>query len=1760
MLFSEFDNIIRNNPQHTAIVHGHRTTSYGDLQQFQKKMELVFAQGTTPCGPVALAVNDPVCLVAAMTSLMRMGIQVRPFYHFNDDYIRCAIEASGLDTVVTDGDLVIAQVKSVKVNMNSSMFTVSGKIESRTTITNVFDDAALVVTQLFIDPESGSREVAIALPEIETFCEALRGRLSITPSAAAGMFETNDPIAVVNYVLPFILSGSRITFYSPEETSQDYYGRLVTHSITHVVVNSGVLRGLVDAPFFDSKENAAIKWVLQPHDFNGHLSKGDNDRLQHIFPALSGVAIVFPILNSGLPQCIRISTRDNNSFSNNIIGKSIASGQLVILDNRLKPVPPDVVGSLYVRQHMGGNGKDRQRFVAVQSPAGGEIFLYKTNHRARYSSDKTVEIVEFNPAEVVVDGQIAGIGYLNRVLAEANAGRDVKVLVKANAEKTTLVCFFAHHHTDVAGEAFRQRLASVVPAAWRARMQFVALPALPTTSTGDVDINKLLCIDLVDAVVEHIADALKAVGLETFSVFKKVSGNGRSEHSMAARESVDTTLPVGNGAHRSEWPIKEDNPAILRGENLGIPVKDRMSLGALLVRTAEQYPDKGITFVNKKNEEEFLSYATLLEESLIISNGLQKNRILPGDNVILQVKDTRNFFTIFWGCILRGVAPLAIGPIAVGSKSNALATRLHQAWNILNRPAILSDGLLREPLAEMETSFATGALRIIDMSALDGDQACGAHESSIEDNAFLLLTSGSTGIPKCIPVKHKAAFAHIFGVKKHIDADASDVIVNILPIDHITPLLTMHVRGVVTGAQQVHLATELFIEDPLTWFDTLERYKGTHTFSPNFAYKLTLDKLQTIADRHWDLSSVRYFKNGGELVHYNIADKFFQHVAPFGATKEKFQPAYGMTEAAGAVTLTKTFANDQVYHMKSGTMGADPVRCAARRTNEMTFMAVGGPLPEVTIRIVDEKDRLCSIGEVGRIQIMGTAVTSGYLNNDVANATLFADGWLSTGDLGFIKENSLVVTGREKDLVIINGVNYYCYELEESLSDVAGIASNAVAICAVPDSENGTESFAVFFAAQNDPIYALGDVVENIRATLRTAFGMEPACVVSLSMAEFPRTDSGKIGRLQLRNQLLNGDFDAHLWMQEMMASDTLTEHCVVYYETNREIDADDLLAALPQLKNKLYIEQLPQLPRRNGGVDVASLYTRKRSIRPVSVDAPATRVERQLVKIWETVLGKANIGVNDNFFDLGGSSLKAIQIISRIQHELHADIGLKDILNGPTPTSLALAINESYHKVFESICPVASQNYFDVSNAQKRLWILSEQEEDHVAYNMFMGYDLKGVLDASALDRAFERIILRHESLRTTFPSVQGEPKQRIHGDGLGFVVTHIDLRGDHDRDRVAYTLAEQEMMSPFDLRNGPLLRAKLLRLEDERHILLFNMHHIISDGWSLKVLFNEVVAAYNAIAQGSTDELPALAIHYKDFSAWHNGLLSSAVVSVHKQYWAEKLNQKTLHLALPTDVPRNTFRTYSGNTKSFALNEQLSASVKDFCTKQNSTLFNYLQAIVKVLLSKYSDQVEISIGTPVASRDHRDLENQIGFYVNYMVLLDDVDDNLKFSDFLSQVKRTTMEAHTHHLYPYDLLVEDMEPYVEAGRNPLYDVMVVMETDEIVLGTPAANRDAFHALTVSDYKVAYPVSKLDITFFFRVDCEITIDIEYRTDLFFESSIDKMAEDFAVLVRTSVDQPRIAVKKLKRELFSSTQLDEHARFEESIAMAISDDF
>jgi len=618
---------------------------------------------------------------------------------------------------------------------------------------------------------------------------------------------------------------------------------------------------------------------------------------------------------------------------------------------------------------------------------------------------------------------------------------------------------------------------------------------------------------------------------------------------------------------------------------------------------------------------------------------------------------------------------------------------------------------------------------------------------------------------------------------------------------------------------------------------------------------------------------------------------------------------------------------------------------------------------------------------------------------------------------------------------------------------------------------------------------------------------------------------------------VLREDIPGHPWMAAYVLphNPALTSHVLQEFLKER----------LPDYMVPTSFVMVRAFPLTPGGkVDRRALPAPERGGQGDSYVPPSTPTEEIVAGIWKEVLGVEKTGIYDNFLEIGGHSLNATQVVSRVCRVFPVDLPLRAVFDYPTLRELSARIDSELHSTqLDTIPPVEPEkrdNTAPLSWAQERLWFLNELVPGNPFYNIPMAFRIEGILDIAVLERAFTELTIRHESLRTSFISRRGEPVQVI-GESSGFTVNTVDLS--HISTEILESelkrLSRQEALRTFDLASDPLIRVLLLTSGEKEHVLLLTMHHIVSDGWSMGVLIKEIVTLYEAFLDNHPSPLPPLPVQYADFALWQRRWISGKLLDMQMAYWKNRLAGAPSLLPLPCDRPRPPVQSFRGGTRSRTIDPELAWRLRALSDHSRTTLFMTLLSGFAVLMNRYSGEDDILIGSPVANRNHRETENMIGFFVNTLVLRHDFSVDRTFAELLLETRRTCIEAYTHQDIPFEKIVDELSPERSMDRQPLVQVVFALQN--------APMPEAGHSgLSVSAITEEGATVRFDLeAYLWEGPSGIDCTFMYSTDLFDSATIDRMLEHYLILLERVAEDP----KQMLGEL-SLLSPEEHHRMAE----------
>lgn len=651
---------------------------------------------------------------------------------------------------------------------------------------------------------------------------------------------------------------------------------------------------------------------------------------------------------------------------------------------------------------------------------------------------------------------------------------------------------------------------------------FVPISTIPLTDAGYIDevtlsslevinsdvmrdlekqLESLSDIDRVAVVVEPVVKSIPPVHLEELL--------GESQANLYENNQQEIQANTHSQKIEDKNYSASKKLAISHGEPLPYSPDAPKNLVEVLQRAAKN-SNEGIIYIKSDGSETVQSYKELWQNAQRILAGLRKLGLKPQDKVIFQLADNQDFICAFWGCVLGGFVPVPVSIAPIYEPGNNTASKLKNTWEMLEKPLVLTSVSLSADIDDFARVLNLENFKIATVDHLSQcEPDLNIYNNQPEDLAILFLTSGSTGMPKCVMLNHHNILSMTTGLILMGHFSSQESVLNWMPLDHVGALVSLSIMAVSLGCQQIHVPTDLIVQNPLQWLDLIDKYQATISWSPNFAFSLICDRSVEINRQQWNLSSMKFIINAGEPIVTKTARNFLKLLSRHGLPTNAIHPAFGMCETSSGITYSDSFSLES-------------------SSDETSFVELGLPIAGAALRIVDDNEQIVTENTIGRLQVKGASVTSGYYQNSQANQEVFtSDGWFNTGDLGFLDQGRLTITGRIKDVIIINGLNYYCHEIEAAVEELAGVEVSYTAACAVRQPGSNTDKLAIFFHTSFDDDQSLLPLLKEIRACVVNKVRINPDYLIPVNKEIIPKTAIGKIQRSQLSQRFQTGEFQS---------------------------------------------------------------------------------------------------------------------------------------------------------------------------------------------------------------------------------------------------------------------------------------------------------------------------------------------------------------------------------------------------------------------------------------------------------------------------------------------------------------------------------------------------------------------------------------------------------------------------------------------------------
>lgn len=1090
-------------------------------------------------------------------------------------------------------------------------------------------------------------------------------------------------------------------------------------------------------------------------------------------------------------------------------------------------------------------------------------------------------------------------------------------------------------------------------------------------------------------------------------------------------------------------------------------------------------------------EESSLTYRELDHAARSVAALLQKHSSV-GDRVLLLFPPGLDFIVALCGCFYAGRVAVPSYPPRPNRSFGRLLGIIEDARPAL---ALTTQEIQSRALHRVINEPGFQQLTVLSIDARTEDSRPAFHETSVDAGSLALLqyTSGSTSAPKGVQITH-ANLVHNEGlIQKAFGQTENDIIVGWLPVYHDMGLIGTVLQPLYTGAESILMSPVSFLQNPARWLAAISRYGATTSGGPNFAYELCCNRITAEQKSHLDLSSWRVAFNGAEPVRAHSLERFAASFYDCGFRASAFAPCYGLAESTLFVSGGATDCGPVVQAVQAAALEHDKILAASDADPARRLVGCGHASAATAIAIVDPEQRVrCQPGSVGEIWLSGPSVATGYWNRAEETSATFharlADSsegpFLRTGDLGFLLDGELFITGRRKDLIIIRGRNHYPQDLELTVEQ-SHPALRACIGAAFSVELDGEERLVIVHEINRRGGADFDEVIAAMRQAVGEEHELQVHAIVLARPGEVPKTSSGKVQRFLCRQVFANGTLER---FAEWRAGRVGGRSGADVAQSAEATEAAE--AAEAKDWQQWLIQQMAHRLR----------------VAPEEIDAdqPPSRY--------------------------GLDSLAAVELAHEIEKSIGAAFPLSDLLSGLSIAELAAAIGWHKEMAAAGVAPAAIHHQpqdgpHHLSHGQRALFYLHQVDRQNAAYHIHQAMRISHQLNVEALVAAFRALVERHAALRTVFSMRDGQPMQQVTFEAMPLLEQRPS---DETREELLQQMAA-EARRPFDLESAPPVRCILFHRSPAENYLLFVIHHIVSDFWSLALLIHELSALYGAEITRTTPSLPAPDLEYSDFVRWQADLLGGAQGARHWEYWQKELAGDLPVLHLPADHPRPAVQTFNGAAYQLRLSAGLRDQLRALAVTNGATLYSVLLSGWLTLLHRYTGQSEALVGSPAAGRTHAAFRSVAGYFVNPVVIRARFDGDPAFSSFLAHVREKVLDALAHQDFPFPLLVEKLQPQRDPSRSPLFQLLFVMqgEVGGSSLGLFALGESGgvltTNSLTLESLGLPEGVSQFDVALqACETEDEIVVRFQYNTDLFEHQTIARMAAHLHTLLQGAV--------------------------------------
>jgi natural product biosynthesis luciferase-like monooxygenase protein len=1125
-------------------------------------------------------------------------------------------------------------------------------------------------------------------------------------------------------------------------------------------------------------------------------------------------------------------------------------------------------------------------------------------------------------------------------------------------------------------------------------------------------------------------------------------------------------------------------------------VADAAGLATLIdllrYRAAEQAQRLAYSFLADDGQERRLTYGEMDAGARAV--GAQLVALgAAGQHVLLLYPPGLDYLIAFFGCLYAGAIAIPVYPPKANRSLQRLEAIVEDAGAVV---AMTVRQIHSRRLAAFNDSISLRPLQWLVTDSMEAESAASwtappLHSGSL---AMLQYTSGSTGTPRGVMLTHANLLHNSALLRQAFAYSEESHCVSWLPVYHDMGLIGGILQPLHGGFPCTLMSPMTFLQRPVRWLEAISQYRASISGAPNFAYDLCVRKVTEQEKATLDLSCWQVAFNGAEPVRADTLSRFAEAFRECGFRRQTFFPCYGLAEATLMVTGGPGGRLPVIRTISAKALGENRIAEPAQSQDSgRAVVSCGQPLCQQRVVIVDpDTARALPAGHIGEIWVAGESVAQGYWRKPEETQTTFGarlaetgEGpFLRTGDLGFLEEDELFVTGRLKDLIIVRGLNHYPQDLELA-AQRSHTALRPGCGAAFSVALDGQERLAIVQEIDTHGGLDLSAAMESIRRTIAEEFELQAEIIALIKPGTIPKTSSGKIQRYACRDELLADRLE------------TVAEWRIATPAGSDRAPQAAQLRGDEALEDWLRAQVAAKLKEHPTAIDLD---------RPLS--------------------------------SYGLDSLAAIELMHDIESALGVHLSAGSLLDAPSIAGLAEEIRCRIPGDNAAARDDQHQGDSMLSRNQQALWYLHQLDPESAAYNIGACVRIKGKLDVAALEATFAALVERHAALRTTYTAQTAGPIARVL-DAAPLCFERVEaVAWDTDdwKDRLA-----EDARRPFNLEQGPLLRITLLERTAEDYILLLMLHHIACDFWSLSILVQEMDLIYAARREGRRLELPPSSARYADYIRWQETLLAGPEGDRLWRFWEEQLAGELSILDLPTDRPRPSAQTFTGASHPFHVSAPIAEGLQALARESGTTLYVTLLTIFQALLYRHTGQTDLLIGSLATGRSRAEFAGLVGYLVNPVVIRADLADNPELEELLAKNRAAVRAVLDHQDYPFPLLVERLQPARDPSRSPIFQVMFVLQKPPLLgdqgLAAFALNEEGARmrlgSFEMESLALNHRVAQFDLTVaMVESQAGLAGSIQYNSDLFDPETIAEIAERFVTMIEGSLARPRQKVADL----------------------------